>query len=210
LTGCPPVVINGVTELGTAIAMQAQTDATAAYAACKSEPYTVDMTGIDLASEILGPAVYKFSSTAGITAGGILTLTGEGIYIFQVGSAISTGANIKIVVENGANVGCIFWEVGSSVTHGANSQFLGNILPYASVTFGSNVTYRGSIYAQTGTVIFIEETVIHEAGCDCQISLETLKDQTSGYPPSKHSNIYFNNVSSAFVFKIKKLVGYSI
>jgi hypothetical protein len=161
VTGFPPGAITGDTQLATAAAAQAQTDQTSAYNYCKSIPSTLDLTGIDLAGQILAPGVYKFASTAAISAGGILTFKGAGIYIIQVGSAITTGAGSQMVVEDGAKPGCIFWQEGSSATLGATSTFLGNILAYASVTFGSDVTYKGAVYAQTGDVTLIDDTITH-------------------------------------------------
>jgi hypothetical protein len=110
--------------------------------------------------------VYNFASTALFPAGAILTLSGKGIYIFQVGSAIITGTGVQIVVKNGATAGCIFWQVGSSVSHGLGSTFLGNILAYASVTFLSGVTYKGSVYAQTGDVTLIDDTITKQPCCN--------------------------------------------
>jgi type VI secretion system secreted protein VgrG len=165
VTGFPPGTITGSKDLATPAAKQAQIDQTAAYTYCKSQAYTEDLTGTNLAGLTLTPGVYKFSSTAAITAAGILTFKGKGVYIFQVGSAITTGAGAQMVLKDGATAACIFWQVGSSVTHGASSTFLGHILAYASVTFGSDVTYTGSVYAQTGDVTLIDDTIIHRGNC---------------------------------------------
>ena len=166
VTGFVPDIIPDCPALATPAAQQAQIDATAAYTYSKSLPYTEDLTGTDLAGQTLTPGVYKFSSTAEISAGGTLTLNGTGIYIFQVGSDITTGANAKIVLTGGAKAGCIYWQVGSSVTHGADSIFVGNILAYASVTYGAGVTQVGSVYAQTGDVTLIDDTVTIQAKCN--------------------------------------------
>ena len=166
VTGLQPLSHKGTTQLASRSAAKAHIDEISAYKYCKGVPYTVDMTGIDLAGKTLTPGVYKFASTAGITAAGILTLKGAGIYIFQVGSAITTGASSQIVATGGADAGCIYWQVGSSVTHGASSTFLGHTLAYASVTFGSGVIYNGSIYAQTGYVTIIDDTITNAAKCN--------------------------------------------
>jgi hypothetical protein len=163
LTGFPPGVIKqGSFQLASAAA---KTSLATAYSACETAPVTKDLTGQDLGGLTLTPGVYKFTSAANMAAGGILTLNGAGIYIFQVGSALVTGANVKIQVKNGATAGCIYWQVGSSVTHGANSLFRGNILTYASVTFGSNVTYKGSVYAQTAAITMIDDTITAMKSC---------------------------------------------
>uniref|UniRef100_A0AAU7VFE0 Ice-binding family protein n=1 Tax=Adineta environmental sample TaxID=1193592 RepID=A0AAU7VFE0_9BILA len=160
-------VINGVTTLGTGIALQAQKDVTSAYNYLKHAPLTARMTGVDLAGQILGPGVYKFNSAAGIdTPAGVLTLSGAGTYIFQVGSALMTSTDSRIRLVNGAKAGCIFWQVGSSATLGLNSVFVGNILAYASVMFSRGVTYNGSIYARTAAVSFISDTVTPQKSCN--------------------------------------------
>ena len=168
LTGFNPAgVINGIAELGTGVALQAQMDVTTAYNDCKGAPLTAQMTGIDLAGKTLGPGVYKFDSTAGIdTPAGILTLDGNGIYIFQIGSALATSGNSEIQLINGAKASCIFWQIGSSATLGQYSKFAGNILAYASVNLATAVTVNGSIYARTAAISFIVDTVTGQSSCD--------------------------------------------
>lgn len=168
LTGFnPPGVIHGVTKLGNGIALHAQKDLTSAYNYLKSAPVTAQMTGVDLAGKTLGPGVYKFDSAAGIDmSAGILTLSGAGTYIFQIGSALKTSANSEIRLINGAKAGCIFWQVGSSATLGQNSVFVGNILAYASVKFANGVTCNGSVYARTAAVSFIATTVNGQSSCN--------------------------------------------
>jgi hypothetical protein len=166
LTGFPPGNITGIRQLGTPTANQAQLDEASAYLYCKGLAATRILTGTPLGGLTLGPGVYKFATTAAIGAGSTLTLSGKGIYVFQIGTSLITGVNAKIVVKNGATAGCIFWQVGSSVTHGGASTFLGTILAYASVTFVSGVTYQGSIYAQTGDVTLIVDTITPQPSCN--------------------------------------------
>jgi hypothetical protein len=165
-TGFPPGNITGIRQLGTPAAHQAQLDEVSAYLSLKGLTPTSILTGTPLGGLTLGPGVYKFATTAGIAGGSTLTLSGKGIYVFQIGTSLITGVNAKIVVKNGATAGCIFWQVGSSVTHGGASTFLGTILAYASVTFVSGVTYQGSIYAQTGDVTLIVDTITPQPSCN--------------------------------------------
>ncbi len=167
LTGFPPGVISGVVDFNNAAAIQAETDCTSAYTYIQGLAPTSSLTGIDLAGKTLTPGTYNFASTAGISAGGNLTLNGPGVYIFQVGSAIVTGASSRIVLENGALAGCVYWQVGSSATFGASSSFLGNVLAYASATFGNAVTYDGTVCAHTGDVTLINDDIVHKPRCTC-------------------------------------------
>uniref|UniRef100_A0AAU7VEF9 Ice-binding family protein n=1 Tax=Adineta environmental sample TaxID=1193592 RepID=A0AAU7VEF9_9BILA len=182
-------VIYGITELGTATALQAQQDVLSAYNDLKGMPLTAQMTGVDLAGKTLEPGIYKFDSAAGIdTFEGILTLNGSGIYIFQVGSALTTSANSEIRLINGAKIGCIFWQVGSSATLGPYSRFVGNILAYASVGLATGVIYNGSIYAQTAAISFIADTVTKQTSCDvCQIIPDPIQSRFNRNLPQNTS-----------------------
>lgn len=92
---------------------------------------------------ILTEGVYCFTSAAQLT--GTLTLNAQGnaaaVFIFQIGSTLTTASNSSIQVINGG-VDCnVWWKVGSSATLGTTTSFAGNILALASITLttGSNV-----------------------------------------------------------------------
>jgi hypothetical protein len=160
-------VINGGQALGTTVAKKAQDDVTTAYNYLYKLTPTVRMTGVDLAGKTLGPGVYHFNSAAAISQpAGVLTLSGQGVYIFQVGSTLVTSGNSRIKAINGATAHCIFWQVGSSVTLGDNSKFMGNILAYASVGLAANVVYNGSIYARTGAVTLTNDIIVGGTRCE--------------------------------------------
>ena len=74
----------------------------------------------------------------------------------------------------GAQVGNVFFEVGSSATLGANSEFAGNILADASITVDTGVTASGRLLAETGAVTLDgSDTVIEPI------------ENVGGNPPSK-------------------------
>jgi hypothetical protein len=166
LTGFnPPGTISGYTQLGNATAGQAQNDAITAYNQLAGATLTATMTGTDLGGLTLRPGVFKFASTASISAGS-LTLNGSGIYIFQIGTALTTGTGTQIVFTNGASASCVFWQLGSSATLGSTSYFAGNILAYASIWLATGVTVNGGLYARTGDVTLISNIVNSVAVCN--------------------------------------------
>jgi uncharacterized protein with beta-barrel porin domain len=155
ITGFPPGVVNGTTHLNDAVAVQAQVDNTAAYNALASRPPTADLTGQDLGGQTLVAGVYNFNASAQLT--GALTLNGQGnpnsVFIFNIGSTLTTASASSILLINGAQGGNVFFRVGSSATLGTTTQFTGNILALASITLntGANINC-GSALAQTGAV----------------------------------------------------------
>ena len=155
LTGFPPgTMTGGSIHAGDATAKAAQAAAHTAYGALAAEPCGTNLTGKTLGTSpgavTLSPGVYCFNSSAQLT--GTLTLNGNGVYVFKIGSTLTTASNSTVVLANGATVGNVFWQVTSSTTLGTNTVFVGSILALISdtVTTGTNVT--GRVFALTGTV----------------------------------------------------------
>ena len=96
-------------------------------------------------------------------SGGNVTLDAQGnanaIFIFQIGSTLTTIANTQVVLAGGAQAKNIFWQVGSSATLGTNSIFKGNILALTSITITTGVNLEGRALAQNGAVTLDSNTI---------------------------------------------------
>ncbi len=153
VTGFP----SGTIYSSAAVAATAQSDATAAYTGLAGMAVTTDLTGTDLGTltSPLAPGVYKLDSSAQLT--GTLTLDGGGnnnaLWVFQIGSTLTTASASKVnVINSGSNDG-IFWDVGSSATLGTTTAFNGNILAVDSITLNTGATIGcGSALASTAKV----------------------------------------------------------
>ena len=144
VTGFPPglVVPPGIIHAADAVSLQAQTNVTTAYNTLGGQPCDIDLTGVDLGGLTLTPGVYCFSSSAQLT--GKLTLNALGnpysVFIFQIGSTLTTASGSSVVVINADKLCNVFWKVGSSATLGTTTDFKGNILAQASITITTNAT----------------------------------------------------------------------
>jgi hypothetical protein len=155
VTGFPPGTLTGVLHLGDAVAQTAQGDLTIAYnnaaGAAGGAVLPADAGGLTLA-----PGVYKSTSaqpSLGIT--GNLTLSGNGVYIFQIVSTLTTAAGpgaSQVILAGGAVPHDVFWQIGSSATIGSSSIFQGTIMAQASITLGTGATLNGRALARTGAV----------------------------------------------------------
>ena len=167
ITGFLPGIITGITSAADSAARTAHGDAMTAYTSAAALPPTIDLTGQDLGGKTLGPGVYSFSSSVGIT--GILTLDARNdplaTFIFQIGSTLTTATAAQVVLINGARPCSVIWQVGSSATLGTATQFIGNILALASVTVNSNVIVNGGLYALTAAVTLINDQINLIGGC---------------------------------------------
>jgi hypothetical protein len=162
LTGFPPGIVHGAKHKGDAVALQAQKDVKTAYNVAAGAPCNHDMTGVNLGGKSLKSGVYCFSSSAQLT--GLLALDGAGVYIFQIGSKLTTASNASVSLVHGASPCNVFWQIGSSATIGTNTAFVGNILALTSIAAQTGATFNGSLYARNGEVT-LDDNTINRASC---------------------------------------------
>ena len=155
-------VVTGRSDIGNAAADRAAADVlTAHHAATAATPVT-EMAG-DLGGLTLFPGVYHIGAGATIGAGETLTLNGQGqsnpVFIFQIGSTLTTGTAARVRLTNRA-AGCsVFWAVGSSATLGTGTSLQGNLMALVSITMTTGATIGvgggrngGRAFAQNGAI----------------------------------------------------------
>jgi hypothetical protein len=109
----------------------------------------------ELGGKTFTPGVYKFAGVATLT--GAITLSGDGVYIFQLGSlTVNPGGTVVLAGAKAANV---FW-VATQATLNSSAAFAGTILSTTSVTF----TAAAGGTALTGRAL--AQTVVSFAGPD--------------------------------------------
>ncbi len=130
VTQTPTCTIEGTIHQGDAVATQAFADFLVAYAALAARPCAPanNLTGQELGGMTLAPGVYCFNTTAALTTGQ-LTLNGpsDGVWIFQIGTGITTGT-ASVVMAGGGQPSNVFWQAGTAATIGDSTAFQGNIL----------------------------------------------------------------------------------
>ena len=164
VTGFPPGT-SGPQHVGDAVALQAQTDLTAAYvnAAAQPCPATNNKTGVNLGGQTLVPGVYCQTTAPSLT--GTLTLNGSGIYIFQIGSTLITAPNAVVALIGGAQPCQVFWQVSSSATLDTTTTFVGTIMALTTIGMNNGVTLTGRALARNGAVNLINDQIIQPAAC---------------------------------------------
>ena len=133
------------------VAALGQTSLTVAYndaAGRDVDPVIVDAA--DLGGLTLTPGLYDSATTLAIT--GDLTLAGDGVYIFQMGTALTVNSNARVLLTGGAKAAKVFWQVGSSATLGTYSVFKGTIMADQSISMATGATLEGRALARIGAV----------------------------------------------------------
>ena len=158
---------SGTTNINNAAALQAQSDLTTGYLQAKNLASTDNLSGMDLGGQTLKTGGYSFTSSAGLATGTTLTLTGTpgALFVFQVGSALTTGSGSSVIFINSLTGKPmtdpnIFWQIGSSATLGTSTSFEGNILALTSITLDTSASITcGSALAQNGAVTLQGNTI---------------------------------------------------
>ena len=126
------------------------------------------------------PGCYSSSGTMDITLSTNITLNGAGVYIFKAGGALTTGANVNVVLTGGASASDVYWVPVGGTTIGADNAFVGNIFRGTaaglSITLGDSSTLLGRVIAFGSTVttdtntitvpttLRVEKTVVNSTG----------------------------------------------
>lgn len=130
------------------VVQQARLDAIAAYNHMVNQG-----TGTQIADNLgggvtLNPGIYSFTTgTPNLPANQTLTLNGSGVFIFNVGAALT--ANTGSVIAGTANPCNIYWRIGTSATLNGTT-FRGTVIADASITIGSGSHLEGRALAGTG------------------------------------------------------------
>ncbi|HEV2032912.1 MAG TPA: ice-binding family protein [Candidatus Dormibacteraeota bacterium] len=151
VTIAPP----GVNHAGDAVTQGAKNDLVTAYVdAANQTPCTTLTT---LTAQNLTPGTYCFSSSAQLT--GPLTLSGFGVYVFQIGSALTTASGSSVLLTNNAAACGVWWQVTSSATFGTGTSFQGTVMALQSITMTTGATLIGRALARNGAVTLDTNTI---------------------------------------------------
>ncbi len=172
ITGFPGSLgaTSGHQDIANGAAGQAMIDLNTAYLSAQGRTPFTSLSG-DLGGRTLVGGTYRYSSSAQLT--GTLVLDGAGsttnLWVFQIGSSLTTASSSRVTLINGAQPCDVFWQVGSSATIGTSTTFVGNILADTSITMTTGATLNGRALAgavtSSGAVTLDTNRIIQPSGC---------------------------------------------
>ena len=205
ITGFGPGIIeNGLMYTGVGSkAGIAQADAKSAYdnlIALSTSSASTNLTGSVLGQTAgatsLTPGVYTFSSSASLT--GKLVLNDQGdpnaLYIFTMGSTITTSSYSEVVMTSGGKGANVFWICGSSATVGTYTKMVGNIIAVASITMTTGATNTGRLIALNAAVTLDNNNAFAVASAPIDSDGDLVPDNLDDFP--NNPEMAYNNFSS--------------
>src|SRR5438067_4100081 len=164
VTGFPPGTVgNGTIQAATAAAGVAKNDLTAAYGVAAGSPCNFNKSNQNLGGQTLTPGTY--CQTTAPTLTGTVTLSGNGVFIFQIGSTLVTAPGATVALINGAQPCNVFWQVSSSATLDTTTTFVGTIMALTSISLNHGASIQGRALARNGAVTLINNQITAPTSC---------------------------------------------
>jgi hypothetical protein len=188
VTNFPPgIIVNGTKHDADALAAQAQVDLVTAYDNAASSPCasgsSFDKTGKNLGTQTLTPGTY--CQTTAPTLTGTLTLDGNGVFIFQLGSTLVTAPGATVSLINGAQPCNVFWLVKSSATLDTTTTFVGTIMALTKIELHNGATLAGRALARNAAVTLINNQIKAPTTCNAVSTSVAPRIPRAGAGPSQ-------------------------
>jgi len=162
--GAPNGTLVGTQHTGSdPVAVKAKVDLSTAFDSAASAPCDFDLSNQNLGGKTLIPGVYCLTTAPTIT--GTVTLSGNGVFIFQIGSTLVTAPNATIALTNGAQPCNVFWEVRSSATLDTATTFVGTIMAVAKIELHDTAQISGRALAENAEVTLINNKITVPTTC---------------------------------------------
>jgi Ice-binding-like len=157
-----PGTVTGTINSGNAAAIQAVTDATAAYTYYSGLTFS-DITGTDLGGHTFTPGNYSYTAASTWTAGNV-TFNAQGnpaaVFVIKTATTLVSPASVNVVLTNGASASNIYWIVGSAATLGASNLFQGTIIAQTTISVGASTNVTGRLLDITAAVTIAGTSLI--------------------------------------------------
>ena len=190
------LTLKGDYHFGDAAAVSANTDVVAAYAAAVAETPTVAIAS-ELGGVTLTPGIY--SSATGFTLNGILTLNAQNdpnaIWVFQTPLTIATGAASKVNLINGGQPCNVNWQVGTTSTLGAGTDFKGNLLGKGNFQSATGTSITGRVLINGGNVSLATTNITVPKCKKVEIEKKNLANGGGSYRTAAGRNTFNLQVS---------------
>nr|ARM65347.1 ice-binding protein isoform 5 [Chlamydomonas sp. ICE-MDV] len=125
-------------------AATAKADVTTAYNDASGRvENVVNINVVNIGGLTFTPGLYKTTGALEVSSG-TLYLRGNGVFIFQMETTFLINADLKMVLQDGAQACNVFWRVGSAAKFEVGSEAVGTFMAHTAIDAltGANITGR--------------------------------------------------------------------
>jgi hypothetical protein len=149
---------------------QAAADMLTGYNALMALPNTLTIANA-IPTSTFTPGVYNIIGAATVAANVIITLNGSGTYIFKSSAALSFGATVTFVLQNGATASEVFWIAEGAVSVGADCRIIGSLISNSgAVSVGATTHVTGKLLAINVGAITLSTDNITNTGSSAAVN----------------------------------------
>jgi hypothetical protein len=116
------------------------------------------LAAVSLSGLTLTPGLYKRNGALALDAGDF-TLSGKGVYIFQIATTLLVTTGRKMILADGAEAKDVFWQVGTSAAFQGNSKVVGTVLASTTIALVAGATVEGRLFSVGGQVTLLTNTI---------------------------------------------------
>ena len=152
--GSPGTLTGNIRKPGSTQADQAARDVLIAFNDANSRPCDATKACLpaELANQTITAGVSCRCDMLATTLNGTLTLSGPGIFIIKISSALTTGTDAKIVLTDGALAQNVFFVVEGALTSGTNTALVGTFLVRDAIVLNTGTTLTGRALSVQGAI----------------------------------------------------------
>jgi hypothetical protein len=152
--GFPPGILIGQKHVADAVTAAAAPFVLTAYQYLDQKTCGLVKTTPIGGGEILLPNIYCIGEAAVLN--GDLILNGHGdtnaLFIFQINGEFSTGVGARILLDSGASLCNVWWQINGAFTLGGGSVFRGNVLADGAIHLLQGSTLYGRALSTAGAI----------------------------------------------------------
>eukprot|EP00798_Chlamydomonas_sp_ICE-L_P024030 gene24030-biopygen18533 len=144
----------------TEAAATAKADVTTAYNDVKGrEVNVVNLDRVNIGGLTFTPGLYKTTGALEVSSGD-LTLSGDGVYIFQIEETFSVSSNLKMTLKDGAKACNVFWQIGSAANFAVGAEAEGTFMAHAKIDVWSGAKITGGLFSLNEAVNMLSNDVV--------------------------------------------------